>query len=181
MNKRPLLIHTYEQEDAAIMDKLRSERLIFKILFMLMAGVLAIICLTGCACASMTPDQWESLRNLHRLEHNHVTQERIVNAIIGEAEGESYQGKLAVAYAIINRGTLKGVYGEHAPRVTGHKYSQSVYNEALMAYKKAFKEPSKDITYGATHWEGTAFKKPVWANEMVMTVQIGHQRFYREC
>lgn len=76
----------------------------------------------------------------------------IILAIIGEAEGESYQGKLAVAYAIINRGTLQGVYGLRSPRVTGHKYSQNAYNEALNAYKQALNHPLEDITHGATGW-----------------------------
>lgn len=123
----------------------------------------------------MNTDAEAKTTNKISVNYSHL----VALAIIGEAEGESYQGKLAVAYAIINRGNLQGVYGLNAPRVKGRKYSDKTYKEALKAYKQALNNPSKDITHGATHWEGTAFKTPYWAKSMTETVTIGKQRFYK--
>ncbi len=107
-----------------------------------------------------------------------ITRDKAILAIIGEGEGEPYQGKLALAYAIINRGTLKGVYGLHAPRVIKHKYSDKVYADCAKAWDYAVSHPTSDITKGASHWEGTAFKTPYWARNAVVTLTVGHQRFY---
>lgn len=107
---------------------------------------------------------------------SNLPKHRVVDAIIGEAEGEGYQGMLAVACAIRNRGTLKGVYGENAPRVRNHRYSSKTFVLAVKAYEESAK---RDITGGADHWEGTKFKTPYWAKGMKVTCVIGNQRFYK--
>jgi hypothetical protein len=116
-----------------------------------------------------------------------VVKERMVNAIIGEAEGESQQGKLAVACAIINRTALfgsfdkamRGVYGERSPRVLQRKYSGTTFVNAVRAYEDALNVGTCDFIDGATHWEGTAFKKPYWADKMTETATVGNQVFYK--
>ena len=105
-----------------------------------------------------------------------ATQKEVL-CVIGEAEGEGYKGMLAVSEAIRNRGTLKGVYGCSAPRVVRHKYSAAVLQTANRAWNDS---ADTDITHGATHWEGTAFKTPYWAKDMILTATIGNQRFYKE-
>lgn len=106
-----------------------------------------------------------------------INEQRAILAVIGEAEGEPYIGKLAVCEVIRRRGSLKGVYGINAPRVKAKKYSQATYNEC----RKAWLESAKtNHSKGATHWEGTKFKTPYWAKDMVVTVVIGSQRFYKE-
>lgn len=40
-----------------------------------------------------------------------------INCIVGEASGEGYDGMLAVAESIRNRGSLHGVYGCHASHI----------------------------------------------------------------
>jgi len=105
-------------------------------------------------------------------------EQKEVLCIIGEAEGEGYTGMLAVAEAIRNRGTLKGVYGCNAPRVRDHKYSQEVLETARQAWEDS--EGPGDITHGATHWEGTKFKTPSWAKYMIVTLELNNQRFYKE-
>lgn len=105
------------------------------------------------------------------------TDNQYVNAIIGEAEGEGYQGMLGVACAIRNRHTLHGVYGLHAKRVIQHKYSVMTYNLAVKAW---YESALHDVTNGAQYWEGTKFKKPYWAYSMRETVKIGNQIFYRK-
>ena len=82
---------------------------------------------------------------------------RVINAIIGEAESGGLEGMRCVASAINNRGTLKGVYGEHSKRVKLHKYSTKTFVLAVRAYEEAKKH---DYVMGATHWEGASFKSP---------------------
>jgi hypothetical protein len=101
-----------------------------------------------------------------------------VYCVIGEAEGEGEIGMEAVAEAIRNRGSLKGVYGCSAPRVRKHLYSARILRQAQQAWERS--AGSGDITFGATHWEGTAFKTPYWAKDMIITATIRNQRFYKE-
>jgi hypothetical protein len=104
-----------------------------------------------------------------------------VKAVIGEAEGEPQQGKEAVACAIHNRGTLKGVYGLRAPRVANELYSVRTWHDAVIAVYTAQDEAyCNGLIHGAQYWEGTAFKTPLWARKMTLTATIGHQRFYRK-
>lgn len=104
---------------------------------------------------------------------------RTVNAIIGEAENQGYEGMLAVACAIQNRGTLKGVYGEHAPRVTGKKYSKAILKQAQKAYRESLNADNCEFVGGATHWESVDFKVPYWAKSMEVVAKIGKHIFYR--
>ena len=111
---------------------------------------------------------------------------RMVNAIIGEAEGEPYRGKLAVACAIINRTQLfgdfdkamRGVYGEKSNRVINRLYSSKTFVNAVRAYEESLDVGTCAFIDGATHWEGTAFETPYWATGMTITATIGNQRFY---
>lgn len=109
-----------------------------------------------------------------------INQVRAVNAIIGEAEGEGATGMEAVACAIRNRGTLNGVYGEHAPRVTKKMYNEKTYWKARSAWVVSENKARCDaLIDGADHWEGTKFQTPYWAEDMIVTATIGNQRFYR--
>lgn len=108
-----------------------------------------------------------------------IQKPRAINAIIGEAEGEPYKGKLAVACAIRNRGTLKGVYGETSSRVVQHKYSTKVFVDSVRAWEESFHPENCRFIDGADHWEGTSFKTPSWAKNMVITATIGNQKFYK--
>lgn len=100
----------------------------------------------------------------------------IIECIIGEAEGEGYDGMLAVAEAIRNRGTLRGVYGCKAKRVVNKMYSTAIYKTANKAWHDS---AHTNTVAGATHWEGTAFKTPYWAKDMIITATIRNQRFYK--
>lgn len=111
----------------------------------------------------------------------------MVNACIGEAEGEPYRGKLAIMCAIINRASthgsfekaMRGVYGERAPRVINNKYSRSTYEQAERAYYESMNDGACDFIDGADHWEGASFKTPEWAKNMKFVAKIGNQKFYR--
>ncbi|MDE2104610.1 MAG: hypothetical protein KGL39_45665 [Patescibacteria group bacterium] len=98
-----------------------------------------------------------------------------IRAIVGEAANQHYQGMLAVAGAIRNRGTLKGVYGLHSKMPD--RQPRWVWAEASKAWSES---RTNDITHGATNWENVkAFGEPYWARSMTVTVTIGDHRFFR--
>ena len=116
-----------------------------------------------------------------------IVKMRIVYSVIGEAEGETFLGKKAVACAILNRVSkygsldkaLKGVYGEHSPRVRNRMYSSKVLVDAVRAYEESLEVGSCDFIDGAYAWEGTAFKTPYWVKNMTLVATIGRQNFYK--
>lgn len=105
-------------------------------------------------------------------------EKKAIRCVIGEAEGESYEAKVAVSRAIIDRGCLKGVYGCSSARVRNKLYSRSSLIEATMAYNEAKKRP--DIVSGANHWIKWNMKKyPSWTKKCEPTAMIGNHIFYK--
>ena len=131
-----------------------------KWMFTIIAAVLFVVIVVSMVKAEEIPD------------------EKAIMCVIGEAEGEGYEGMLAVAEAIRNQGTLQGVYGCNAPRIKKGMYSNKIFNMARAVWISS--AGHGDITKGATHWEGTSFKTPYWAKDMIVTATIGRQRFYKE-
>lgn len=123
-----------------------------------------------------------------------IPEEQAIKAIIGEAENQGYDGMLAVACAIRNRGTLKGVYGLKSPRVVKGLYTKGTWLQAKTAWVTSkelietpnclyFKGrpicPSGDVVYGANSWENiNAFGKPYWVDTCQPTVLIKDHQFY---
>lgn len=70
-----------------------------------------------------------------------------IRAIVGEAAGQPYKVKLAVAAAIRNRGHLRGVYGLNARHNASEP--ERVWRDAARAWKES---ATSDITRGATHF-----------------------------
>ena len=97
-----------------------------------------------------------------------------IRAIIGEAADQGYEGMLAVACGLRNRGTLKGVYGVNAKHIDNEP--KWVWDLALKAWKES---ATKDIVAAADHWESDKFSIPTWAKDMVVTVKIGNHVFYK--
>lgn len=106
--------------------------------------------------------------------------DKAILSIIGEAEDQGYQGMLAVAGAIRNRGNLKRVYGYHSLRVRHHLYSQLVYNNASYAWQES---KFRDISNGATGWGNASdieiFKKYAWWKNCTITMVIKDHTFYK--
>ena len=101
---------------------------------------------------------------------------QVIKAIIGENDKDGFAGMYAVACAIRNRGTLKGVHGRY-------KKLRNVPDGTIMKAARAWhtSEYGRDVTNGATHWENVkAFGKPDWAKDMVVTARIGRHVFYKE-
>lgn len=111
-----------------------------------------------------------------RLNAAPISDTQAVRAIVGEAANQGRVGMLAVAGAIRNRGTLKGVYGVKNPSVD--KQPAWVFERARTAWASS---ATNDITHGATHWENfAAFGKPRWAGAMTVTTNIGAHTFMKE-
>lgn len=103
------------------------------------------------------------------------TDENAIRAIVGEAEDQGYDGMLAVACGIRNRGNLKGVIGFKSKRPD--KAPQWVWDNAKRAW---FESRMIDTVQGAQYWENVeAFGTPPWIDDVVKTVKIGDHQFYR--
>jgi len=104
-----------------------------------------------------------------------IDDSKAVRAIVGEAANQGRSGMLAVAGAMRNRGSLKGVYGVKNP--SADKQPAWVWQRAREAWSAS---ATNDITRGATHWENTkAFGKPYWAKSLTVTTNIGAHTFYK--
>ena len=107
-----------------------------------------------------------------------VPESLAVRAIMGEARGEPFIGKVALAEAIRNRGHLRGVYGLKVPMSKLNKEPAWVWADARRAWEESKKT---NLTKGASFWENTDdFGMPYWSKGMVMTAKIGRHRFFRE-
>lgn len=108
-----------------------------------------------------------------------ITDDLAVKAICGEAEGESFVGKVAIGESIRQRGHLNGVYGLKSPRLA------TISRKAWSACQKAWNESKKSkYTFGAEVW-GTdsdilKFKKTKWFKSYRKTVKIGHHTFFKK-
>lgn len=120
--------------------------------------------------------------------------------IVGEAEGESMAGKIAVACVLRNRVLEPAWWGDtwQECALQPHQFScfwsdwnlrKAVMNRALRsvdrfadAHQAALDVVSMcpDITGEATHYFNQAVVTPRWAAHLRHTKTIGHHTFYRE-
>ena len=129
---------------------------------------------------------------------NELNADKAVRSCMGEAEGESQTGKIAMMEALRNRGTLKGVYGYKAIKLVDGKYYKKVlktgkyYKRTGKPYRqisdvnviacRAAWVDSKYTNYvkGADHWEAVqTFGRPKWAHNMKQTAKIGNHTFFK--
>ena len=104
-----------------------------------------------------------------------IKQHRAIRAIIGEAANQGYQGMLAIACGIRNRGTLEGVYGVNA------KHVDSQPDWVWQRAKKAWKESKTNRIHQGTHWENIqAFGEPYWVSSMTKVYKHKDHIFYKE-
>lgn len=117
--------------------------------------------------------------------------------VLQEAEGESYEGKLAVAFAIVNRGenVIATVFRPwqfscwNTDSPTRKRLGQTIYAnttawiESLRAMDAALSRSVSDPTNGATHYlneksvQLTTGKMPSWFKEEKVTKRIGNHTF----
>ena len=109
------------------------------------------------------------------LEASEINDNLAIRAIIGEASNQGYQGMLALAVGIRNRGTLQGVYGLKAKHID--KESQWVWSLA----KRAWQESKYNRIHSGTHWENIkAFGKPYWVKSMKEVYRYKNHVFYKK-
>lgn len=106
-----------------------------------------------------------------------IEKTKAIRAIIGEASNQGYTGMLAVACAIRNRGTLKGVYGLNAKHIDNEP--QWVFILAEKAWQESSK---KDLTNGATMWENIrVFGMPNWDfSKLIKVYEHKDHIFFKE-
>ena len=110
-----------------------------------------------------------------------LTSKSAILAIIGEAEGENYLGKVIIGEIIRRRGSLKGVYGANSRRVKQHLYSQATYDEC----KKAWKESARtNYSEHADGWGNAAdlvvFRRSAWFKKCYIVKQVGSHYLWKE-
>ena len=105
-----------------------------------------------------------------------IPEETAIRCIVGEAANQGEQGMLALAEALRNRGTTKGVYGCKAQHI--NKQPSWVFTKARQAWRQSL---NSNLTNGAKHWENVkAFGEPYWAKKMVKTYEYKDHTFYKE-
>ena len=108
------------------------------------------------------------------VEAAEINNELAIRAIIGEASNQGYQGMLAIACGIRNRGTLEGVYGLKAKHI--NKEPKWVWDMA----KRAWQESKYNRIHQGTHWENIkTFGKPYWLRDMTLVYQYKDHNFYK--
>lgn len=122
----------------------------------------------------------------HGLAHKSYSEQDYINAIIGEASNQGYEGMLGIANAIRNRAkvpyyknnVLHGVYGLNNPQV------KTASKDIRAMAEKAWKDSAtKDITGGAYLWGSDSdiekFKTQAWFKNVKPTVKIGAHTFFK--
>lgn len=100
-----------------------------------------------------------------------IPEDIAVSCILGEARGEGYQGMLAVAEAMRNRGHIKGV--------DGCDYQAKNGDPIQKAFRAWYESEFTNLTNGADHWHAD-YINPWWARYGKMTAKVGAHIFYKE-
>ncbi|MDP8245468.1 MAG: cell wall hydrolase [Candidatus Hinthialibacter antarcticus] len=135
------------------------------------------------------PNQSESLK-----KQKEIT--LMTMCVYGEARGEPFEGKLAVAKVIMNRVAEGGWYGRSIKDVVLKPYQFSCFNtwdpnftklfqpnkriwkQCFKAAWNAYSEMMDDPTVGATHYCVHKINPP-WVRAMKETNRIGNHKFFR--
>lgn len=127
----------------------------------------------------------------------------LAQTILGEAEGEPLQGKVAVAWVIVNRAvgrklTITAVclqpkqfscWNQGSPRISrmeGASLSDPYYRSCYGVGCLVLAGEYADITRGAQFYFTKAAPPwarvwpPIWAQRMVQTAEIGAHVFFKE-
>ncbi|MGK7895018.1 MAG: cell wall hydrolase [Xenococcus sp. (in: cyanobacteria)] len=124
----------------------------------------------------------------------------LARTIYGEARGENYQGKIAVAYTIINRVESPITWwGDSIIDVCQHPYQYSCWNindpnrskiksvtrsnpnfeECYQVAKKVVAKEIEDPTSGATHYYAKYIATPSWAKGLTPAARIYNHLFFK--
>ncbi len=102
-------------------------------------------------------------------------------AVLGEAEGESYRGKVAVACGILNRPEgLRWVYGANTDRWETASWSDRMDSALAWVLASEYPEICWELIKGADMWENVeAFGQPKDWGPVVFIIKIGDHSWYR--
>jgi len=113
-----------------------------------------------------------------------IAESLAVRALIGEAGGQKDDELLAHAYALKNRGTLKGVYGLHSKHAK-HP-SAKVWQRACKAWREANLYPKLNMIGERTEWRSEydlakmAKRHLKWADQGLFDpLKVGKTTFFR--
>ena len=120
-------------------------------------------------------------------DDNAVVLDRVSRCVFAEARGESYEGKIAVAWVIKNR-CIKKKYGKNISEVTRPgqfarwdkeipKNEEEAWKKCIQAAQDVFFNGVNDPTKGSTHFLSDN-ANPSWAQNKEPVVIIGGHRFY---
>ena len=96
-----------------------------------------------------------------------------VRCVVGESSSQGFSGMVAVADALQNRGTIKGVYGCKAK----HTEPAYIWERARRAWQEA---KVQNPTQGADHWHNVVREgENYWTRKLTKTVCIKDHCFYK--
>ena len=128
-----------------------------------------LVCLKSALIASLMGCLW----GFFSPAFGEVTDGEGVRCIVGEASNQGFEGLLAVADALQNRGTIKGVYGCKAK----HIEPAYIWERARRAWQEA---KVQNPTLGADHWHNVLREgENYWTRKMTKTVCIKEHCFYK--
>lgn len=116
--------------------------------------------------------------------------------IFGEASNQSFQGKLAVAYVVMNRSKERqqtpaevclapkqfscwNVGDPNVARIKRATVENAVFCQCIVAARAAIEETTPDPTNGANHYYADYINAPSWAKSMKVMTQIGAHIFLK--
>lgn len=134
----------------------------------LMLALMTIL-LSSCACAGQISDT------------------QAVRAILGESEGESITGMIALGEVIRKRGSMRGIYGYNAVKYVNGRYmrgsraiSPTLAKQALKAWKTS---ANTNYALNAQGWGNAndlkVFKRQKWFSRCIIVTKIGSHYFWR--
>lgn len=125
----------------------------------------------------------------------------VARTLWGEARGENYQGRVAVAWVIRNRATKSPAYNwpntpkavclqpkqfscwnDNDPNLSELKQvttQDSIFKECLDIARFVLTKDISDPTHEADHYYANWIKTPSWAVGQKVTATIGKHRFYK--
>lgn len=127
-------------------------------------------------------------------------EETVARTVWGEARGEPFNGKIAIAWVIRNRAAKGGWWGDtyqtvclkpwqfscwnandpNREKLLAVTDADAMYRDSLEAARLVIAGKVDDPTGGATHYfNPDAVKAPKWAFSATETARIGHHLFFK--
>lgn len=112
----------------------------------------------------------------------------MTNAIYFEARGESYLGKVAVGYVVLNRSINRNIsicdvvnepnqFSWNSENNIPLILNKKVWNDIYEISYKVISNELNDPTNGSTYFHSTNIN-PYWSEDIPITVLIGNHKFY---